>query len=73
MNAETGIPGAALTMECPLQWGRVLMNAETPGAENSPDVTPERLQWGRVLMNAETSRIARIDACEACFNGAAFS
>ncbi len=37
-----------------LQWGRVLMNAET-GGQNPVFQSARRLQWGRVLMNAETS------------------
>ena len=56
-----------------LQWGRVLMNAETSGTEPRPDDAP-LLQWGRVLMNAETwtwnGGCVRL---RGCFNGAAFS
>ena len=37
-----------------LQWGRVLMNAETFGLDPSSR-TKGPLQWGRVLMNAETN------------------
>ena len=36
-----------------LQWGRVLMNAETPPYNVEGQLLP-KLQWGRVLMNAET-------------------
>ena len=36
-----------------LQWGRVLMNAETNQHGMAVKVNT-RLQWGRVLMNAET-------------------
>ena len=39
-----------------LQWGRVLMNAETAFFNAAMDAA-RVLQWGRVLMNAET-RIA---------------
>ena len=39
----------------PLQWGRVLMNAETHRGITTPTLKI-RLQWGRVLMNAETVR-----------------
>ena len=38
-----------------LQWGRVLMNAETRRQGSSATRT-FKLQWGRVLMNAETLR-----------------
>ena len=42
-----------------LQWGRVLMNAETEvGRATWGDW--RALQWGRVLMNAETAAIGRI-------------
>ena len=37
-----------------LQWGRVLMNAETVIAGRHPTRFTLVLQWGRVLMNAET-------------------
>ena len=40
-----------------LQWGRVLMNAETVPTP-SPKPKPKPLQWGRVLMNAETSLVS---------------
>ena len=46
-----------------LQWGRVLMNAETGFTEAAGNMA---LQWGRVLMNAETRRASMV-------NGAAFS
>ena len=36
-----------------LQWGRVLMNAETRCRRHWP-IRRAKLQWGRVLMNAET-------------------
>ena len=55
---ERGNLGAGIFLEDSetLQWGRVLMNAETaPGAAaTSSNVM---LQWGRVLMNAETRTI----------------
>ena len=38
----------------PLQWGRVLMNAETTSFGRLFGFGPGGLQWGRVLMNAET-------------------
>ena len=77
MNAEPA-PANRRT----LQWGRVLMNAETRlpivqcgvlmNAE-TPRIT--MLQWGRVLMNAETPWAAarRERGHPSCFNGAAFS
>ena len=43
-----------------LQWGRVLMNAETPIAEHQR-AGMVALQWGRVLMNAETAATKPID------------
>ena len=36
----------------PLQWGRVLMNAEIVSKINGA-IDDLKLQWGRVLMNAE--------------------
>ena len=39
-----------------LQWGRVLMNAETLFARDKSRPMGLKLQWGRVLMNAETDR-----------------
>ena len=44
------------TTEITLQWGRVLMNAETVVLSDGERSVPE-LQWGRVLMNAETCRV----------------
>ena len=40
-----------------LQWGRVLMNAETGHCDRERDRQnrARSLQWGRVLMNAETA------------------
>ena len=55
-----------------LQWGRVLMNAETRH-RLMPRGVPGRLQWGRVLMNAETRRAVILLRNVARFNGAAFS
>ena len=44
-----------------LQWGRVLMNAETKVLAYVEEYRAW-LQWGRVLMNAETSpRLSTID------------
>ena len=40
-------------IENTLQWGRVLMNAETMMFTMAARLIDE-LQWGRVLMNAET-------------------
>ena len=37
-----------------LQWGRVLMNAETTTGRLASNANVTSLQWGRVLMNAET-------------------
>ena len=37
-----------------LQWGRVLMNAETKSSPTA-GLWISVLQWGRVLMNAETT------------------
>ena len=56
-----------------LQWGRVLMNAETFFlAADAP--TAAKLQWGRVLMNAETGRRdGEQSDGRSGFNGAAFS
>ena len=45
----------ASSNESLLQWGRVLMNAETE-EDWKQAVRQAALQWGRVLMNAETSR-----------------
>ena len=60
-----------------LQWGRVLMNAETGQLQlvGGPDDGVAELQWGRVLMNAETVRGSTSEAgCRSLrFNGAAFS
>ena len=39
-----------------LQWGRVLMNAETPKDVDQTAGEEDWLQWGRVLMNAETPK-----------------
>ena len=55
-----------------LQWGRVLMNAETHPPCSS-DGTLDSLQWGRVLMNAETRLRTPPWGWISCFNGAAFS
>ena len=56
-----------------LQWGRVLMNAETRSLEAALRVSLP-LQWGRVLMNAETlAWPVRRRPTSSCFNGAAFS
>ena len=55
MNAETGLRlgvGQRSGYSLSLQWGRVLMNAET--RFHLGDVSAHVLQWGRVLMNAET-------------------
>ena len=46
-------PSCSTSQARQLQWGRVLMNAETSFAAMVPMWFP-RLQWGRVLMNAET-------------------
>ena len=40
-----------------LQWGRVLMNAETGRVRYAHQLVKEGLQWGRVLMNAETAAL----------------
>ena len=56
-----------------LQWGRVLMNAETY-LEDSETKPVSKLQWGRVLMNAETRDARRGQEYRGGrFNGAAFS
>ena len=55
-----------------LQWGRVLMNAET-WARMLACRLGKLLQWGRVLMNAETSRMVYSIRVSKGFNGAAFS
>ena len=57
----------------PLQWGRVLMNAETGDMTSSQENHSVSLQWGRVLMNAETEKVRRYARMNTCFNGAAFS
>ena len=82
-RGNAGWEGAAWNCFLPetLQWGRVLMNAETrnvPGSGGPLDGLPGRisLQWGRVLMNAETERNGPRLAdiwCRTRFNGAAFS
>ena len=63
----------AATVLIRLQWGRVLMNAETSQLgrlEGESDM----LQWGRVLMNAETRPNGVSSGLQlGCFNGAAFS
>ena len=56
-----------------LQWGRVLMNAETHGSGFEYRYR-RLLQWGRVLMNAETLVSTRSTRSRVLgFNGAAFS
>ena len=55
-----------------LQWGRVLMNAETATFKPYPKAVSE-LQWGRVLMNAETWTTCGSRVRGPRFNGAAFS
>ena len=55
-----------------LQWGRVLMNAETAILGDFPRAQIP-LQWGRVLMNAETDMDTLRAEQRARFNGAAFS
>ena len=56
-----------------LQWGRVLMNAETLSLVDD-GAYPKSLQWGRVLMNAETSApLQCLHPSRGRFNGAAFS
>ena len=65
MNAEAMVTAL-------LQWGRVLMNAET--ADGQPARSRQRqLQWGRVLMNAETTQTRASRHRTRSFNGAAFS
>ena len=57
MNAETaGRSIAEAEAQATLQWGRVLMNAETARIAAFSAVSCT-LQWGRVLMNAETAQI----------------
>ena len=54
MNAETTEAVTVMgSSQWGLQWGRVLMNAETLLSQfvATKDMS---LQWGRVLMNAET-------------------
>ena len=53
MNAETDNVLVSTVYAVTLQWGRVLMNAETI-LEFSGSHRTLALQWGRVLMNAET-------------------
>ena len=55
-----------------LQWGRVLMNAET-GKFSFGALQHQQLQWGRVLMNAETPEPWLVHLGITRFNGAAFS
>ena len=43
-----------------LQWGRVLLNAESTRATCTP-LRKIRLQWGRVLLNAESYYVQRTD------------
>ena len=50
---ETVLRTAGFAQLSLLQWGRVLMNAETRVLEFRRR-RDEMLQWGRVLMNAET-------------------
>ena len=73
MNAETHAGSTRYAHQLVLQWGRVLMNAETtptPGGKWKVDP----LQWGRVLMNAETrSAVGHRSPFLSSFNGAAFS
>ena len=57
MNAETRqLASLRVQTDWTLQWGRVLMNAETPTRLPLILLHLLRLQWGRVLMNAETDR-----------------
>ena len=46
-----------------LQWGRVLMNAETTQMDCAT-ASAAWLQWGRVLMNAETENGLRYSLTE---------
>ena len=55
-----------------LQWGRVLMNAETQRLPSLCGLLVP-LQWGRVLMNAETWHRSLSFPIWIRFNGAAFS
>ena len=54
--------GEALLLIVALQWGRVLMNAETSKPRTRVRVAG-RLQWGRVLMNAETLKRLNTRVC----------
>ena len=58
MNAETLITEIYNATGPMLQWGRVLMNAETSGRIALVSFQ-SALQWGRVLMNAETPSCAK--------------
>ena len=73
-RGNTTAPQAVPRPYSVLQWGRVLMNAETRSGETDGAGNSWQLQWGRVLMNAETSRqwLSTQDR-RRCFNGAAFS
>ena len=71
-RGNTGAPSVD-TPPHALQWGRVLMNAET-GIDGWVREHYFWLQWGRVLMNAETTPGSqRASRPARCFNGAAFS
>ena len=48
-----------------LQWGRVLMNAETSPSSMVSEFVPS-LQWGRVLMNAETEHVNNFETLASC-------
>ena len=58
MNAETVTTKIATNaVTNALQWGRVLMNAETCVDFDGVLHQYVTLQWGRVLMNAETKQL----------------
>ena len=59
-NAVCWCPAGAVE----LQWGRVLMNAETCRCQRLVRRRQSWLQWGRVLMNAETYPAARVEVRE---------
>ena len=73
MNAETQSYGLERASGSVLQWGRVLMNAETRHLAAVPVLRYDWLQWGRVLMNAETGCSSIVNGFSIRFNGAAFS
>ena len=71
MNAmkKLNFAGAGVSLTGSLQWGRVLMNAETSRVFWFARSSGHLLQWGRVLMNAKTKKDAEVQPRECASMG----